>query len=59
VNADDLEVGAQAQQLRDGGAAWTAVGIEMGCSSDTARRLAGAYLAHVDEQARKHQLSLF
>ena len=59
MSDEDLEVGAQAQLLHDGGAEWTAVGIEMGCSSDTARRLAGAYVTHADEQAHRDQLSLF
>lgn len=59
MSNEDLEVGAHAQLLREGGTSWTGVGIELGCSSDTARRLAGAYVAHAEQQARKDQMSLF
>ncbi|MBJ8342988.1 hypothetical protein JGU71_29310 [Antrihabitans sp. YC3-6] len=59
LTEEDLDVGGHAQRLRESGTPWTAIGIELGCTSDTARRLANAYVTLANERARKDQISLF
>ncbi|MBJ8342978.1 MULTISPECIES: hypothetical protein [Antrihabitans] len=56
---EDFEVGAHAQRLHESGTPWSAIRTELVCTSDTARRLANAYVTLADERARKDQLSLF
>ena len=48
-----------AWEMNADGADWSAVGLEIGCSPETARLLAQRYERDTDAEAAKSQFSLF
>lgn len=59
VDADDLDLGRAAEDLRATGLSWPAIADQLAEPQVYVQRAHTAYLAHVDKLAARDQLSLF
>ena len=59
VDADDLDLGRAAEDLRATGLSWPAIADQLAEPQVYVQRAHTAYLAHVDELAARDQLALF
>ena len=59
VDADDLDLGRAAEDLRATGLSWPAIADQLDETTVYVRRAHTAYLAHIHELAHRDQMVLF
>ena len=59
VDADDLDLGRAAEDLRATGLSWPAIADQLAEPQVYVQRAHAAYVVHVDELAARDQLTLF